>query len=316
MKDANYVVVQGWMVNQLKLSGNELMVYATIYGFSQDKKSKFKGSLQYVADSFGITRRGVMVILNRLLKKKYIRKFEYKDNGVKYCDYQVAAEFLPKKAPEESGEGGGEKSSPPGEKDSPGVVKKVHQGGEKSSPGGGEKSSPHITKRDNLDINNINNQKIPPDPPVFSTATAVTAETDINDQDKILVPIRSPPKKPKKTDLTPEQLALFHAAKACFETNEKTKSLMYQDRDSTAREMKHLKTLVIRCVNIAPGITADFMRDVLEHFRVMTCGKLKGKAVFTPRALITPWIWEQVIDSLPENNVTQELLESIRGLFK
>jgi hypothetical protein len=48
----------------------------------------------------------------------------------------------------------------------------------------------------------------------------------------------------------------------------------------------------------------------------MTNGALKGKAPFTPRALITPWIFELVIESLPENNIDQELRESIRGLFK
>jgi hypothetical protein len=153
MKDANYVTVQGWMVNRLKLSGNELMVYAIIYGFSQDKKSKFKGSAQYVADTFGITRRAVIIILNRLAKKNYIKKFEYRENGVKYCDYQVTDEYLPKKGAEEAAGGGSEKSSPPGEKSSQGVVKKVHRGSEKDSPGGSEKSSHHITKRDNIFIN-------------------------------------------------------------------------------------------------------------------------------------------------------------------
>jgi hypothetical protein len=92
--------------------------------------------------------------------------------------------------------------------------------------------------------------------------------------------------------------------------------MLYQDRETTAREMKALKLLVIRCSNMAPGITADFMRNVLEHFRVMVNGKLKGKAVFIPSSLSTHWIWALVIDSLPENDVTPELRESIKGLFR
>jgi hypothetical protein len=156
-----------------------------------------------------------------------------------------------------------------------------------------------------------------PDPQEFSTAIAVDPKEAVQDK-TALIPSksRSPPKKTKKTELTPEQLALFHAAKACFEASEKAKSIMYQDDETTAREMKHLKTLVIRCTNMAPGISAVFLQNVLEHFRVMTNGKLKNKAAFTPRGLITPWIWELVIDSLPENNVTPELREIIRGLFK
>jgi hypothetical protein len=58
------------------------------------------------------------------------------------------------------------------------------------------------------------------------------------------------------------------------------------------------------------------MKGVLEHFKSMVNGKLHGKAVFTPRSLITPWVWELVIDDLPENNITPELRESIKGLFK
>ena len=35
IKNENYVVIQGWMVNELNLKGNDLMVYAIIYGFTQ-----------------------------------------------------------------------------------------------------------------------------------------------------------------------------------------------------------------------------------------------------------------------------------------
>ena len=132
-----------------------------------------------------------------------------------------------------------------------------------------------------------------------------------------LVPARSrsPPAKSKKRELNPEQLALFRVAKACFEACEKTRALMYQDGESAAREMKNLKTLVIRCTNIAPGFSADFLRNVLEHFRVMCGGRLRGRAGFTPRSLTTSWIWELVIESLPEAE-SPELKEFMRGLFK
>ena len=36
VKDGNYYVVQSFMVKELKLKGNELVVYAIIYGFSQN----------------------------------------------------------------------------------------------------------------------------------------------------------------------------------------------------------------------------------------------------------------------------------------
>jgi len=95
LKDDNYIVIQGWMVNHLKLSGNELMVYAIIYGFSQDGESKYEGSGKYIADSVGISRRAVSLILNSLVEKGYIKKFDYTEKGVKLCNYQAAAEYLP-----------------------------------------------------------------------------------------------------------------------------------------------------------------------------------------------------------------------------
>lgn len=50
INDGNYITIQGWMRTDLKLSGNELIVYAIIYGFSQNKQGEFTGSAQYLAD--------------------------------------------------------------------------------------------------------------------------------------------------------------------------------------------------------------------------------------------------------------------------
>jgi len=131
-----------------------------------------------------------------------------------------------------------------------------------------------------------------------------------------LVPARSrsPPKKPRKADMTPGQLALFRAARLCFESDEKAKALMYQDPASAAREMRHLKTLAARCYGIAPEMPAVFLQNILGHFRIMCNGKHKGKWVFTPQTLVTTWIWNLVIDSLPgpENPKLREL---VRGMF-
>lgn len=47
MKDTSYFVVQGWMCNQLGLKGNDLLIFAIIYGFSRDGSSQFNGSLSF-----------------------------------------------------------------------------------------------------------------------------------------------------------------------------------------------------------------------------------------------------------------------------
>lgn len=83
----NYIVINGWMLTDLKLKGNELLVYACIYGFSQAENQVFNGSLQYLADWTNSTKQGVIKNLKSLEEKGYIVKSEKFINGVKFCEY-------------------------------------------------------------------------------------------------------------------------------------------------------------------------------------------------------------------------------------
>lgn len=83
----NYIVIQGWMVNELKLKGNELLIYAIIYGFSQLEGQKFTGSLQYLANWTNSTKQGVIKCLKSLIEKELIIKEDKIINGVKFCEY-------------------------------------------------------------------------------------------------------------------------------------------------------------------------------------------------------------------------------------
>lgn len=87
IKNDNFITIQGWMVNELKLKGNELLIYSVIYGFSQDGESKFTGSLQYLADWCNSSRQGVMNALKSLCEKELIIKYELERNGLKLCEY-------------------------------------------------------------------------------------------------------------------------------------------------------------------------------------------------------------------------------------
>lgn len=79
MKSENFVVIQGWMCNELDLKGNDLLVYALIYGFSQDGESAFHGSRNYIANTFNISKPTVDKALQNLLDKDYIIKYESED---------------------------------------------------------------------------------------------------------------------------------------------------------------------------------------------------------------------------------------------
>ena len=89
IKDENFVNISGWMINNLKLKGNELLIYAIIYGFSQSENQKYTGSLQYLANWTCSTKQGVMKNLKSLIEKGYITKETKKINNVKFCEYCI-----------------------------------------------------------------------------------------------------------------------------------------------------------------------------------------------------------------------------------
>lgn len=122
----NYIVIQGWMVADLGLKGNELILYATIYGFSQAEDQKFTGSLQYLADWTNSTKQGVSKALKNLVEKKLIEKSDVFINGVKFCEYHTTKLM--------------------------GVLNKVDGGMQQSLTGGIKQS---LTN--NIDLNNIDN---------------------------------------------------------------------------------------------------------------------------------------------------------------
>jgi len=62
------------MINDLKLKGNELIIYAIIYGFTQERQQVFSGSLQYLAAWTNSTKHGVIKAINNLLEKGLIAK--------------------------------------------------------------------------------------------------------------------------------------------------------------------------------------------------------------------------------------------------
>ena len=87
MKSKNFITIQGWMRTELNLKGNDLLVYAIIYGFSQSDNQRFTGSLQYLADWCGATKQGIQKNLKNLLDANLIEKHEIDKNGVKLCEY-------------------------------------------------------------------------------------------------------------------------------------------------------------------------------------------------------------------------------------
>ncbi|QNM08304.1 helix-turn-helix domain-containing protein [Wansuia hejianensis] len=74
LKATNYLNIQGWMVTELHLKGNQLLIYAVIYGFSQDEEGWFHGSRAYIAEWCSIDQRNVTSNLAKLVNDGLILK--------------------------------------------------------------------------------------------------------------------------------------------------------------------------------------------------------------------------------------------------
>ena len=83
----NYITVPGFAIVELGLSGNELLGYSLIYGFTQDDETEFRGSLNYVASALNVTKQNAKKIIDRLIERGLIEKREIFFSGVKFCTY-------------------------------------------------------------------------------------------------------------------------------------------------------------------------------------------------------------------------------------
>lgn len=133
VKRENFIHIGGWMLTDLHLKGNELLIYAIIYGFSQDGEQTFSGSLQYLADWTNSTKQGVSKSLKSLVDKGLIDKIEKFVNGVKFCEYRTT-KFN-------------------------GVYNKVTQGMQQSLMGGMQQSLTNNIDTDNTENKNRNNNR-------------------------------------------------------------------------------------------------------------------------------------------------------------
>jgi|GEM_PF-7090050 len=78
IKDENYYIVHGWMRNRLNLRGNELLIYAVLYGFTQDGKNEFRGTVEYIREFIGVADRKTVVNgLNKLVSIGFVRRVDY-----------------------------------------------------------------------------------------------------------------------------------------------------------------------------------------------------------------------------------------------
>ena len=125
MEKEYYINIQWWMAQRLKLSGNELLTYAIVYGFSQDGESAFLGSSKYVSYALRVSRPTAIKALDSLTSKGLIIKTQEKINDIVFNRYKANLQVI---------------------KDFDRPYKESLQGGSKESLQGGYKETLHSNK--------------------------------------------------------------------------------------------------------------------------------------------------------------------------
>ena len=136
MKNGDYITILAPMSSKLKLSGNNLLVFALIHGFSKDGEHAFYGSISYISSWLNISKNSVIDTLRVLTDSGFLIKNEEIKNGVKFCNYISQYDNILKKL------NGGCEIAP--------VVAKKKRGGCKSQQGSCETG--HNNNKD-IDIN-------------------------------------------------------------------------------------------------------------------------------------------------------------------
>jgi len=88
-----YINVQPFMIRDLHLSGNTLLVYAAIHGFSTHQKC-FYGSFQYLADMICTTVDEIKSIIDTLVSDGLLLKKESTWKGTVHQMYQTAKKAI------------------------------------------------------------------------------------------------------------------------------------------------------------------------------------------------------------------------------
>ena len=229
-----YINIQGWMVQDLKLSGNELLAYAIVYGFSQDGESLYRGSYKYISYVLNISRSTAKRTLNNLVERGLIIRSQEFVDDVMFNRYQINANYPVSKCT------GGVQNDPGG-----GV--KMTRGWGQNDPGGRVKMNPHNnyignnyienTKKNNTLRKEKNKQKRKP-----LDLESVIASLPAESQDAVreFVEMRERIKKPIATENTLKR-AIKRAKGFAGDSTERFTRIFEQSVDHSWQDVYQLK---------------------------------------------------------------------------
>lgn len=84
--------IYSFMLEELRLSGSELLIFAIIYSFTDGGQGLYYGTQDFLASASGTSVSTVKRVISRLLEKKYIEKCQCGER----CGYKALRNVKPK----------------------------------------------------------------------------------------------------------------------------------------------------------------------------------------------------------------------------
>lgn len=85
VQDDSFITIHGWMINNLGLSGNELLIYAILYGFSQGDNST-QIDIQYLVDW---TKQNEWLVNQTLISFESRGLLKRVNDSLDFADYEL-----------------------------------------------------------------------------------------------------------------------------------------------------------------------------------------------------------------------------------
>lgn len=96
----SYITLEAFMVNELQLKGNELLVYAIIYGFTQSKGNYYTGTLSFLEGWCNVSKQTVINTIKALMEKSLIAKKTVVVDGKELTGYYTVLDDTVEVEPE------------------------------------------------------------------------------------------------------------------------------------------------------------------------------------------------------------------------
>jgi len=100
MRNTDSIYIYDWMIQRLKLTAKEVLIYAIIHNIECFTGKLFEYTIQNIANTIGISHNNASKTLGSLIKRGYIKRVKYREYGRIHLGYSVSFKGIPCDVPD------------------------------------------------------------------------------------------------------------------------------------------------------------------------------------------------------------------------